>query len=284
MNYLNEADYCCFAPPPPPSSSSNQQHSSPGNSFTSLAPVIAARLREQLLSNTTVEVKRELAVLVYLQLVGDGRVQSEAAEFSARLVDVTPRTVRRWYDVVADHLQNNQPEETDIPDLQPPPSLLQQHGRPYRHQHSQHQQQQHRKWLLEDYPELLERAKGWLAMQWARVHADQNARPFKITEFQDFVNEDLIRPLFDSPENSVQPISHSTARSWLKRLGYYEEKRKLERSRDQQQQRPGAESSNWLMASSAASINEGRKRAKTWSGSIIPFDWSTINGDDPIIN
>lgn len=51
---------------------------------------------------------------------------------------------------------------------------------------------------------------------------------FKITDFMEFINYDLLTGLYASSQGRIKPISHSTARSWLNRLGYYDTLKKVQ--------------------------------------------------------
>jgi hypothetical protein len=75
--------------------------------------------------------------------------------------------------------------------------------------------------ILDQFPDILLEASEWVRtrLEYSRT---TRTKPFKITEFQEFCNRKLLKDLFYNHKYSIQPISHSTARSWLSRFGYYD--------------------------------------------------------------
>ncbi|KAI3632331.1 hypothetical protein MIR68_009437 [Amoeboaphelidium protococcarum] len=94
---------------------------------------------------------------------------------------------------------------------------------------------QRRTWLLEEYPELLKRAKEWVATMTRESLLKDEHKLFKITDFMEFINYDLLTGLYASSQGRIRPISHSTARSWLNRLGYYDTLKKVQLDQEQQE-------------------------------------------------
>ncbi|KAI3634183.1 hypothetical protein MIR68_007787 [Amoeboaphelidium protococcarum] len=94
---------------------------------------------------------------------------------------------------------------------------------------------QRRTWLLEEYPELLKRAKEWVATMTRESLLKDEHKLFKITDFMEFINYDLLTGLYASSQGRIKPISHSTARSWLNRLGYYDTLKKVQLDQEQQE-------------------------------------------------
>lgn len=132
-----------------------------------------------------------------------------------------------------------------------------------------------RTWLLEDHPNLYEKAKCWVDRR-SKESIRDTGKLFRIVEFQNFVNNDLLVELFDNPRKKVSPISHSTARSWLQRFGYYDMLRKNSRKHD-------SENSNCKPIQDCTSLKR-RKRAHTWTTSDDHVLYPVHNHFDDSVN
>ena len=119
-----------------------------------------------------------------------------------------------------------------------------------------------RMWLLEEYPDLLQKAQDWVNAEML-ASIERDGKLFRITEFQRWVNEILLVPLYDQPKKAITPISHSTARSWLNRLGYYAEMKRLEDTKNETALKKVSEAFNQLPLST-----QGGK--VTWPANAAP--------------
>lgn len=149
-------------------------------------------IRNKLLSRISEDSKRLLAVLSIYDNQLSGKQHDASISNVAKSMDISEERLHQWL-LEYHHGKSH----TDID------------TKPFRNTK--------RVWLLEEYPELLKQAKEWVD---GKVEMEINGIPFKITEFQKWVNEILLQPILLNPTKNVTPISHSTARVWLARLGY----------------------------------------------------------------
>lgn len=140
--------------------------------------------------------------------------------------------------------------------------------------HSTHNRVAKRTWLLEEYPELHLKAQRWVKKNMKESLAKDN-KLFRIIDFQNWVNSELLVDLFKNPSTNVIPISHSTARSWLGRFGYYDKLNELESKHGSQQPQrmsPRTLAKQNATKTAAAGGPQRRKRANTWAASTTMPD------------
>jgi hypothetical protein len=117
-------------------------------------------------------------------------------------------------------------------------------------------------WLLHDCPDAVAIVQGWMRDA-TRVELERRGKLFQITAFQRYVNSEIIP--FVMERKYCSSISHSTARAWLNKLGYY------------------AMQSVWCKVVNAktAGSPKGRKRASSYNGSSRV---DTTSGRQGVIN
>jgi hypothetical protein len=157
-------------------------------------------IRRSMFSDTQEHLKPSMSILLFYSHQLIGTPDPLAHDIVAKTLNCTRQEVESWHQL---YLEGKLNAESAV-------------GSPMNARPAK------RGWLLEDYPHLVSAAQNWVKECFERCRRDPSAKPYKIIEFQAWCNDVLLIPLFQDPTKRASPISHSTARSWLHKLGYYE--------------------------------------------------------------